>query len=210
MSAGPAAAGGLATMRRTSVREAARTRPFWLVMVAFFICGYGDVFFTTHLVPFAVEAGIPDMAAAGALGLMGGFSFLGVLVAGAASDRVGRKNPLAALYFFRALALAALALSSGELTVYLAAAVVGLTFISPGPLASALLADRYGALSVGALYGLAILSHQIGGALGAYLGGLIFDTTGSYYWSFVSAALLTLIAAGAAFSIRELRPRPGS
>jgi predicted MFS family arabinose efflux permease len=123
---------------------------------------------------------------------------------------VGRKNPLAALYFFRALALAALALSSGELIVYLAAAVVGITYISPGPLASALLADRYGSLSVGTLYGMAILSHQVGGALGAYLGGHIFDATGSYHWAFVSAALLTFIAAGSAFSIREARAKPTS
>jgi predicted MFS family arabinose efflux permease len=85
-----------------------------------------------------------------------------------------------------------------------------MTYISPGPLVSALLADRYGAFSVGILFGTAILSHQIGGALGAYLGGLIFDATGSYYWAFVSAALFTIVAAVSAFSIREARAKPAS
>ncbi|MBI2305241.1 MAG: MFS transporter [Chloroflexi bacterium] len=189
--------------KTTTLREAMATRPFWLLALGYFVCGFTITMLQTHLVPFATDIGIDEMVAANALGLMGAFSAVGSIVMGFACDRWGRKNPLAATYFLRGMSLLILLGARSEVGLYLVAIVGGLSYIATVPPTSALVADIYGQRSMGVLLGMISLSHQIGSATGVYLGGVVFDATGSYSWPFSLAFLAAMVATAASYLIRE-------
>lgn len=205
-SAAAAAAAGL--LGNKSLAQAMRTRPYWLLCTGWFTCGFAGFMIATHLVPFATDVGMDPMEAAGVLALMGVFSAIGSFGAGAISDRVGRKNPLALIYFSRFLALPLLMtplVLTNHLFIYAFAIFFGLGQLATLPLASTLTREIYGQQSMGVILGTILLAHQIGAALGVYLGGAFFDATGSYYWAFLMASLLSLVAAVGSYAIREER-----
>ncbi|MCI0369909.1 MAG: MFS transporter [candidate division NC10 bacterium] len=202
-----AGAAGLALERRTAVGEAVRSPDFWYLAGGFFICGYtSNGMIGTHVVPYAVDSGLGEMTAAAALGLMGAMNILGTLASGYLCDRFGKKVPLACFYFFRGVSILYLIAVDTPLSLNLWAVLFGLNYISTVPPTSTLTADLFGRLSVGVLFGWIFLSHQVGAAAGAWIGGRIFDTTGSYSAAFLSAALLAFVAAGLSLLIREGRP----
>ncbi|HLB11904.1 MAG TPA: MFS transporter, partial [Dehalococcoidia bacterium] len=201
-----AAGRGLAANK--SLADAMRTRAYWLICLGWFTCGYVGFMVATHLVPFATDVGMEPMAAAGVLALMGVFSAAGSFGAGAISDRVGRKNPLAIVYFSRFLAVPLLMtplVFTNHVLIYAFAVVFGLGQLATLPLASTMTREIFGQQSMGVILGTILLAHQIGAAIGVYLGGALFDATGSYYWAFLSGALLSLIAAVGSYMIREER-----
>ena len=201
-----AAGRGLAANK--SLADAMRTRAYWLICLGWFTCGYVGFMVATHLVPFATDVGMEPMAAAGVLALMGVFSAVGSFGAGAISDRVGRKNPLAIVYFSRFLAVPLLMtplVLTNHVLIYAFAVVFGLGQLATLPLASTMTREIFGQQSMGVILGTILLAHQIGAAIGVYLGGALFDATGSYYWAFLSGALLSLIAAVGSYMIREER-----
>jgi MFS family permease len=190
--------------RRVSVTEAAQIPAFWLLVATFFVCGYtSSGLVLTHLIPHSMEHGFSEMAAAQALGVMGAMNILGTVASGWICDRFGRKGPLAFYYFFRGLSLLFLLYVWNLPSLHLFAAIFGLNYISTVPPTTTLTANIFGRYSVGELSGWIFFSHQVGAALGAAIGGWVFDWTGSYGWAFVSAAVLAIIAAGLSLMIKE-------
>jgi MFS family permease len=207
VSAGSAARQPMALEARTSLTEAKSDPAFWLLAGSFFVCGYTSTgLVMTHLIPHSVEHGFGEMAAAQALGIMGAVNIVGTVASGWICDRFGRKGPLAFYYFFRGVSLVFLIFVQTLPQLRLFAVIFGLNYISTVPPTSTLTAQLFGRRSVGEIFGWIFLSHQVGAALGSYLGGLFFDLTGGYTLAFLSAAILAFIATGLVLAIVE-RPR---
>jgi sugar phosphate permease len=204
--------------RQTSLREALRAPSFWLLAGSFFICGYTTFgLIGVHFLPYAVERRFPPMTAANAMALMGGLNVVGTVGSGYLCDRLGKSRPLATFYFFRGLSLLSLLWVRDAPSLYAFAVVYGLNWISTVPPTATLTADLFGHRSVGTLFGVITFSHQLGGALASYLGGVLFDALGSYDLAFISAGILAVGAAGMALAIDEapapakpvMSPAPG-
>ena len=193
---------------RTPLRTAAANPAFWQLGFGFFVCGFTMSFPATHLIPFATDMGMPEMDAANALGLMGGFSLAGSLVLGYLSDRIGRKNALSLTYFLRGIAFFALMASSPNLTFYLAALMVGISWTATVPLTSAITADLWGRPSLGTIFGFIFITMEIGSGLGAFVDGLVYDFQGSYQLALILNAALGLLAAVVVYSMRDKPPEP--
>jgi MFS family permease len=194
----------VAADRRVPIAEAMQVPAFWLLAGTFFVCGYttGGLVLT-HLVPHAADHGFSEMQAAQAMGVMGALNIAGTVASGWICDRFGRKGPLAFYYGVRGLSLLLLLYVWNVPSLYLFAALFGLNYISTVPATTAITANIFGRYSIGTLSGWIYFSHQVGAALGAALGGWIFQSTGSYSWAFVSGALLAFVAAAMALAIRE-------
>ena len=199
-------------IRTTSLRDAVRTRDFWLLAGSFFICGYTtNGLIGTHLLPHAIEHGFSDVAAAGALGLMGMMNIIGTLASGWLSDRYDNRFLLATYYGLRALAIAGLPFVANMNGLLVFAILYGLDWVATVPPTVNLTAMRFGKSSLGTLYGWIFFSHMLGAGLAAYIGGVVRDTLGSYSPAFVSAALLGFMAVAFSLSITPLRrPRVAS
>ena len=177
---------------------------FWLLAGTFFICGYtSNGLVLTHLVPHAAEHGFSEMHAAQALGVMGAMNILGTVASGFICDRFGRKGPLAFYYGVRGLSLLFLLYVWNVPSLHIFAAIFGLNYISTVPPTTTLTANIFGRYSVGSLSGWIFFAHQVGAALGAAVGGWVFQSTGSYSWAFISAALLAFLAVPMALAIKE-------
>jgi len=189
---------------RTRVADAMQVPAFWLLAGTFFICGYtSNGLVLTHLVPHAAEHGFSEMHAAQALGVMGAMNILGTVASGFICDRFGRKRPLAFYYGVRGLSLLFLLYVWNVPSLHIFAAIFGLNYISTVPPTTTLTANIFGRYSVGSLSGWIFFAHQVGAALGAAVGGWVFQSTGSYSWAFISAALLAFLAVPMALAIKE-------
>jgi len=189
---------------RTGIADAMQVPSFWLLAGTFFVCGYtSNGLVLTHLVPHAAEHGFSEMHAAQALGVMGAMNILGTVTSGWICDRFGRKGPLAFYYGVRGLSLLFLLYVWNVPSLHIFAAIFGLNYISTVPPTTTLTANIFGRYSVGTLSGWIFFSHQVGAALGAAIGGWIFQATGSYTWAFVSAAMMAFLAVPLALAIKE-------
>jgi MFS family permease len=181
--------------RRTPLRDAVRRREFWLLAMSFFVCGYtSNGLIGTHLIPHAVEHGFTEVAAAGAVALLGALNIVGTLASGWLTDRYDNRKLLAAYYGFRAMSLFALPLIYDFRGLLLFAVVYGLDWIATVPPTVNLTATIFGRASVGTLYGWIWFSHMVGAALAAYAGGFFRVLLGDYHLMFVSAGILGFIA----------------
>lgn len=190
------AAAQAADARRTSVPAAMRTSGFWLLAGSFFICGYTSFGVVgTHLFPHATREGFTAAETELAFFLMGAMNIVGTMLSGWFCDRLGHKRPLAFFYFFRGLALLILLWIPNIVVLDAWAVLFGLNYIATVPPTAAMTANLFGRRSVGAIFGVISLSHQIGAALGAALGGLTHDLFGTYTFTWLSAALLAMAAA---------------
>jgi predicted MFS family arabinose efflux permease len=191
-------------VERTSLREAASTSPFWLLMGSFWVCGYtSSGLVLTHMIPHATEHGFDASQAAQALGVMGAFNIVGTILSGWICDRYGQKLPLAAYYGLRGLSLVFLPYVGTTPGLFTWALVFGLNYISTVPATTALTAKIYGRYSVGELSGWIFFSHQVGSAVGSLVGGFLYDRQGDYTMAFHSAALLAFAATAMVLAIRE-------
>jgi len=150
-----------------------------------------------------VEHGFSEMHAAQALGVMGAMNIVGTIASGWICDHYGRKGPLAFYYGVRGLSLLFLLYVWDVPSLHIFAAIFGLNFISTIPPTTALTANIFGRYSVGTLLGWIFFAHQTGAALGAQIGGWLFDATGSYTWAFLSAAVLAFLGSGLVLLIKE-------
>jgi len=181
--------------RRTPLRQAVRRREFWLLAMSFFVCGYtSNGLIGTHLIPHAVEHGFTEVAAAGALALLGALNIVGTLASGWLTDRYDNRKLLAGYYGFRAMSLFALPLIYDMRGLLLFAVIYGLDWIATVPPTVNLTATIFGRASVGTLYGWIWFSHMVGAALAAYAGGFFRVLLGDYHLMFVSAGILGFIA----------------
>jgi predicted MFS family arabinose efflux permease len=190
------AAAQAADTRVTSVRQAMRSSGFWLLAGSFAICGYTS-FGTVgiHLIPHALDEGFTPGQAEWAVAIMGAMNIVGTMLSGWFCDRLGHKRPLAFFYFFRGLSLLILLWIPTVAVLDAWAVLFGLNYIATVPPTAAMTANLFGRRSVGAIFGVISLSHQIGAALGAALGGLTYEIFGTYTFTWLSAAVLAVVAA---------------
>jgi MFS family permease len=174
-----------------SMEIAIRTDTFLVLSFGYFACGFTDFLIIVHVVTYAISLGIPPLASAFTISLMGGANIPGLIVMGALSHRKGVRPTLALTYFIRFLSFIILTFFVSDiLTLYLFAIVTGITSFTTGPLTASLVARTFGPSSMGTVYGSAILIHMIGGTVGSYIGGTFYDLTQSYFIPFLIGTLL--------------------
>ena len=202
--AAPAAHSG--TLRQALAR-AARDPSFLLLNAGFFTCGFHVAFIATHLPGVVALCQLPPSVGAWSLALIGLFNIFGSLWIGSFIQTRRMKLALAWLYFARALLILAFFLApKTPLVFFLFAAGIGFTYLSTVPPTVGLVAKLLGARYVATLFGIVMLSHQVGGFLGAWLGGKAFEASGSYDWMWFADIALCLFAALVHLPIREARP----
>src|SRR5690606_2159676 len=168
---------------RQALAQARRHRDFGLLAAGFFVCGFHVAFLATHMPGVVAACGLPAVVGAWALGFIGLFNIVGSIAMGWAVGRWRMKSLLALVYAARALAVLVFLLApKTEVVVLRFAAVMGLTFLSTVRPTAGLVAKFFGTANMALLFGLVMLAHQIGGFLGAWLGGQVYDVTGSYDW----------------------------
>ena len=188
--------------------EAMRTRSFWYIFTFMFFCGTTDFLVTTHFIPFVTDHGISPTSAGNMLAWFGLMSMAGILVAGPVSDRIGNKIPLSTIYFMRVLVLLLIVKYEDPVSFYVFALLFGFTFLISAPLLPVLTGRLFGFAHVGLITGFLTTFHHLGGGLGAYVGGLIFDKTGSYHNAFLLLAMMSLLAGFCCILIKEKRHHP--
>jgi MFS family permease len=166
---------------KTALAEAFGHRSYVLLVLGFFTCGFQLAFITVHLPPFLVDRGIPAQTGGWVIAAIGLFNIIGSLSVGWLQNRLPKRYILSTIYFTRAVAT--LLFISFPVTAFSAiafGAISGLTWLSTVPPTSALVALMFGTRWLSTLYGFAFVSHQVGGFLGVWLGGIVFETFGSY------------------------------
>jgi MFS family permease len=189
------------------VREALRDKSYLCLHAGFFTCGFHIAFLVTHLPGEVALCGLPAGVSATALGLIGLFNIAGSLIAGALGQRYRMKWLLAAIYGGRAVIIGVYLLApKTALTFYIFAASLGFSWLATVPPTAGLVGKLFGTRYLSTLFGLTLLSHQIGGFFGAWLGGLAFVKFGDYSWMWYADIVLALAAALVNLPIREAAP----
>ena len=198
-----------ATERRRGVLEvdqwyeSFRSAPMWQISAAYTVCGVTTGIIAAHFVPYARDLGVSASMAATVFGVMMGLNVLGGLGAGMLSDRFGRKNVLAAVYFMRGLAYLLLLIIPSVTGLWIFAVLAGFSWIASVPLTASLTADVYGLRALATISGISFLCHQVGSFASILLAGYLYDVTGSYTIPFAIAGSLLFPAAISAFTIKE-------
>ncbi len=201
---GPAADGGPRQSIRDAMTEARSHSGFILLTLGFFVCGFHVSFIGTHLPAFLTDSGLSPEFSADALAMVLFCNVIGAFLFGTLGDRFSKKNLLTLLYAARAaLMIAMLMVPIGETTTIIFCVAMGFLWLSTVPLTSGLVAQIFGTQYFSMLFGIVFMSHQIGGFLGAWLGGYIFDTTGAYDLMWIAAAALGVVSALFHWPIRE-------
>jgi predicted MFS family arabinose efflux permease len=195
---------------KKQIGEAVRDPSYLLLNAGFFTCGFHVAFIATHLPGVVASCALPPTVGAWSLAIIGLFNIFGSLWIGKVITHRRMKLALAWLYLARALLIAAFFFSpKTALVFFLFAAGIGFTYLSTVPPTVGLVIKFYGARYVATLFGVVMLSHQVGAFLGAYLGGKAFEASGSYDWMWWADVALCLMAAAVHLPIREtLMPRP--
>lgn len=194
---------------RRAVKEAMGDRSYLLLHLGFFTCGFHIAFLVTHLPTEVDLCGLPPSVASWSLALIGLANIVGSLVTGHLVGLYRSKMILALMYASRALlVLWYLAMPREPWVFYVFAVGLGLTWLATVPPTAGLCAKLFGVRYLGTLFGLTLLTHQIGGFLGAWLGGLAITQFGDYTWMWWADIALALMAAVVNLPIREAKVRP--
>jgi predicted MFS family arabinose efflux permease len=186
------------------VRTALRDRSYLCLHAGFFTCGFHIAFLATHLPGEVALCGLPAGVAATSLGLIGLFNIAGSLTAGALGQRYRMKWLLALMYASRAVIIGVYLMApKSALTFYVFAAALGFTWLATVPPTAGLVGKLFGTRYLSTLFGLTLLSHQVGGFFGAWLGGLAFVRFGDFSWMWYADIVLALAAALVNLPIRE-------
>jgi MFS family permease len=195
---------GVQQSMRQALGEAMRTPSFHYLFWSFFVCGFQTAFIMLHLPAFVVDSGMSANIGMTAVALIGLFNIFGSFLSGWLGGCYSKKWLLAWIYALRIVAILALLLFPlSQLTLYVFAAVMGLLWLGTVPLTSGLVGHIFGLRYMGMLYGIVFLGHQIGGFLGAWLGGRIFDLSGSYLMAWWLSIALSVMAAALSLPVRE-------
>jgi predicted MFS family arabinose efflux permease len=187
-----------------ALQEALRTPSFGLLTAGYFVCGFQVVFIGVHMPSFLKDRGFGPEVATTALALIGLFNVFGTYGAGMLGQHLARRHVLAAIYLLRSIAIVAfLSLPMSAASVYVFAAVMGVLWLSTVPLTNAVVAQLFGVRHLSMLGAVVFLSHQIGSFLGVWLGGRLYDMSGSYDIVWWIAVALGLAAALIHLPIRE-------
>jgi predicted MFS family arabinose efflux permease len=191
------------------LRVASRDRSYWCLHLGFFTCGFHIAFLVTHLPGEVNLCGLPATVAAGSLAIIGLSNVAGSLLVGWLGNRFRQKYLLFYTYLTRAVAIGIYVLMPRTPAVfYVFAAVLGFTWLSTVPPTAGLVGKLFGVRYLSTLFGLTLLTHQIGGFFGAWLGGLALVRFGDYGWMWYADMSLALLAAFINLPIREAPPAP--
>jgi len=201
LSTPPAEAADVPVAQRQSFKQALSEafghRSYVLLVLGFFTCGFQLAFITMHLPAYLVDRGMPASTGAWVIAVIGLFNIIGSLSVGWLSSRVPKRYILSAIYFTRALATVAfISLPMTTASAVAFGVISGLTWLSTVPPTSGLVALMFGTRWLATLYGFAFFSHQVGGFLGALLGGVVFEKFGSYapiWWLSVLFGVLSAL-----------------
>ena len=182
---------------KTALAEAFGHRSYVLLVLGFFTCGFRLAFITVHLPAYLVDQGIPAQAGGWVIAAIGLFNIVGSLSVGWLQNIFPKRYILSAIYFIRAASIIAfISFPISITTAVLFGAISGLTWLSTVPPTSALVALMFGTRWFATLYGFAFVSHQVGGFLGVWLGGIVFEKFGSYtpiWWLSVAFGVLSAL-----------------
>jgi MFS family permease len=182
---------------RQAMIEAFGHRSYILLVLGFFTCGFQLLFITVHLPAYLVDRGLSVDAGAWALGVIGLFNIIGSILSGWLGDRMPKRYLLSIIYTLRSIAVIAfITLPVTTVSALVFGAFMGLLWLSTVPPTSGLVALMFGTRWMATLFGFAFFSHQVGGFLGVWLGGLLYTTTGSYnvvWWLSVVLGVISAI-----------------
>ena len=200
--------GGAGHFREQSIlqalREAFRYRSFQLLMAGYFVCGFQVVFIGVHMPSYLKDQGLAPSVASYSLALIGLFNVFGTYAAGVLGQRMQKKNILAFIYLTRAVIISVfLLVPLSPMSVYVFSAVMGMLWLSTVPPTNAMVAQIFGVAHLSMLGGFVFFSHQIGSFLGVWLGGFLYDRTGSYDIVWYIAIALGVLAALVNLPIKE-------
>jgi len=201
-------AGGQPAKREQTIgqalREAFKYPSFQLLMAGYFVCGFQVVFIGVHMPSYLKDKGLSPQVASYALALIGLFNVFGTYIAGSLGQKIAKRKILATIYFSRAVVIAVfLAAPLSPLSVYIFASLMGLLWLSTIPPTNAVVAQIFGIQHLSMLGGFIFFSHQIGSFLGVWLGGYLYDRTGSYDIVWYIAIALGVFAALVNLPVRE-------
>nr|WP_173805083.1 MFS transporter [Leptothrix sp. C29] len=203
----PVAASGPARAQQSigaALREAFGYRSFQWLMAGYFVCGFQVVFIGVHMPSYLKDHGLAPQVATTALALIGLFNVFGTYGAGALGQRLAKRHILATIYLLRSVTITLfLAAPLTPASVYLFSAVMGVLWLSTVPPTNAVIAQIFGVQYLSMLGGFVFLSHQVGSFLGVWLGGRLYDATGSYDIVWWLAIALGVFAALANLPVRE-------
>ena len=210
-------ANGLVPKREQTIaqalREAFKYPSFQLLMAGYFVCGFQVVFIGVHMPSYLKDKGLSPQVAGYALALIGLFNVFGTYVAGTLGQRMAKKNILAFIYFARAVVITVfIAAPLTPMSVYIFSSVMGFLWLSTVPPTNAAVAQIFGVAHLSMLSGFVFFSHQIGSFLGVWLGGVLYDKTGSYDIVWYITIALGIFAGLINLPVREApihRPAPG-
>jgi MFS family permease len=178
-----------------ALREAFAHRSFLMLTAGYFVCGFQLAFITVHFPAYLVDRGFGANLGMMALALVGLFNMVGSFSAGALGARYPKKNLLSLIYFCRSAAVALFIFSPmTETSVFLFSAVIGLLWLSTVPLTNAVIGQMFGVAYMSMLSGFVFLSHQLGSFIGVWMGGYLFDHTGSYQLVWTASIALGVFA----------------
>jgi MFS family permease len=204
----PGFTGGAAPKREQTIAQALREafgyRSFQLLMAGYFVCGFQVVFIGVHMPSYLKDHGLSPQVASTALAIIGLFNVIGTYAAGALGQRLAKRHILAFIYFARSVAIVVFLLAPLTPTsVYIFSAVMGVLWLSTVPPTNAVLAQIFGVAHMSMLGGFVFFSHQIGSFMGVWLGGVLYDRTGSYDIVWYIAIALGVFAALVNLPVRE-------
>ena len=213
----PGFASGTPARRAQSIgqalREALKYPSFQLLMAGYFVCGFQVVFIGVHMPSYLKDKGLSPQVAGYALALIGLFNVFGTYIAGSLGQRIAKRKILATIYLSRAVVIAVfLAVPLSPASVYIFSSLMGLLWLSTVPPTNAMVAQIFGIQHLSMLGGFVFFSHQIGSFMGVWLGGYLYDRTGSYDIVWYIAIALGLFAALVNLPVRETpieRPHRG-
>jgi MFS family permease len=179
-----------------AIIEAVRHRGYVLLTLGFFVCGFHVAFIAVHFPAYVKDLGLAAEVGAWAIAIIGLFNIVGSFLSGLAGQRWPKKNGLVVIYSLRAIAIATLLIADKTATtIYTFAAVMGILWLSTVPLTSGIVAQVFGLRFMATLFGFVFLSHQLGSFLGVWLGGYLYDRTGSYDVVWWTGVALSIVAA---------------
>jgi MFS family permease len=179
-----------------ALREAFGHSGFLLLCSGYFVCGFQIMFISVHFPAYLVDQKLAPETGMAALALIGLFNIFGTFLWGWLGHRYTKKYVLAVLYFTRAVAVAIfIALPLSPLSVYLFASTIGFLWLGTVPVTSGLIAQVFGVKYLSTLTGIAFLFHQVGSFIGVWIGGYLFDATGSYQLVWILTIALGVLAA---------------
>jgi len=204
----PGFMGGAAPRREQTIgqalREAFGYRSFQLLMAGYFVCGFQVVFIGVHMPSYLKDHGLSPQVASYALAIIGLFNVIGTYAAGALGQRLAKRHILAFIYLARSVAIVIFLWAPlTPMSVYIFSAVMGVLWLSTVPPTNAVLAQIFGVAHMSMLGGFVFFSHQIGSFMGVWLGGVLYDRTGSYDIVWYISIALGVFAALVNLPVRE-------